>query len=102
MGTILADSNEAMRYEYISAILHVLLYIVKRIITDKELTLVPQLEVAGEESTGRVNYAIKVKLFVISALLAIKITFYYHELTEDLICITENKQHKVRSEYQTA
>ncbi|CAG8685750.1 17034_t:CDS:2, partial [Funneliformis caledonium] len=29
MGTLLADSNEAMRYEYISAILHASLYIVK-------------------------------------------------------------------------
>ena len=49
MGTLLADSNEAMRCEYISAILHASLYIVKRI-TNKELTLAPQLEVVGEES----------------------------------------------------
>jgi hypothetical protein len=41
MGTMLADSNEAMRCEYISAILHASLYIVKRI-TKKELTLAPQ------------------------------------------------------------
>ncbi|GBC44710.2 hypothetical protein GLOIN_2v1787906 [Rhizophagus irregularis DAOM 181602=DAOM 197198] len=40
-----------MRCEYISAILHALLYIVKRI-TDKELTLAPQLEVVGEENTS--------------------------------------------------
>jgi hypothetical protein len=39
------------------AILHASLYIVKRI-TDKELTLAPQLEIVGEESTGRVDYAI--------------------------------------------
>ncbi|CAB4434033.1 unnamed protein product [Rhizophagus irregularis] len=42
MGTLL-DSNEAMRCEYISAILHASLYIVKRI-TEKEITLAPQLE----------------------------------------------------------
>ncbi|GBC08373.1 hypothetical protein RclHR1_08070007 [Rhizophagus clarus] len=50
MGSILADSNEAMRCEYISAILHASLYIVKRI-TDKELTLTPQLEIVGEETS---------------------------------------------------
>ena len=74
MGTILADSNEAMRCEYISAILHASLYIVKRI-TKKELTLAPQLEVVGEESTGRVDYAIKA--------------------LEELLCITEGKLHQV-------
>ncbi|GBC03291.1 hypothetical protein RclHR1_05050016 [Rhizophagus clarus] len=71
MGTLLADSNEAMRCEYISTILHASLYIVKRVTTDKELTLAPQLEVVGEESTGRVDYAIKA--------------------LEELICITEGK-----------
>jgi hypothetical protein len=73
MGTLLADSNE-VRCEYISAILHASLYTVKRI-TNKELTLAPQLEVVGEESTGRVDYAIKA--------------------LEELICITEGKLHQV-------
>jgi hypothetical protein len=68
MGSILADSNEAMRCEYISAILHASLYIVKRI-TQKELTLEPQLEIVGEENSGRVDYAIKA--------------------LEELLCITE-------------
>ncbi|CAG8647890.1 6703_t:CDS:2, partial [Funneliformis caledonium] len=58
IGTMLADSNEAIRCEYILTILHALLYIVKRIIK-KELTLAPQLEVISEESIGRVDYAIK-------------------------------------------
>ena len=78
MGTLLADSNEAMRCEYISAILHASLYIVKRITNkepNKELTLAPQLEVVGEESTGRVDYTIKA--------------------LEELICITEGKLHQV-------
>ncbi|RIB19027.1 hypothetical protein C2G38_2141827 [Gigaspora rosea] len=74
MGTILADSNEAMRCEYISPILHASLYIVKRI-TKKELSIAPQLEVVGEENTGRVDYAIKA--------------------LEELICITEGKLHQV-------
>ena len=75
MGTLLADSNEAMRCEYISTILHASLYIVKRITEKEELTLVPQLEVVGEESTGRIDYAIKA--------------------LEELICITEGKLHQV-------
>jgi len=74
MGSILADSNEAMRCEYISAILHASLYIVKRI-TDKELTLTPQLEIVGEESTGRVDYIIKA--------------------LEEFLCIMKGKLHQV-------
>ncbi|CAG8628161.1 10810_t:CDS:2, partial [Funneliformis caledonium] len=58
MGTMLANSNETMRCEYISTILHALLYIVKRI-TKKELTLTPQLKVVDEESIGQVDYTIK-------------------------------------------
>ena len=72
--SILADSNEAIRCEYISTILHASLYIVKRI-TDKELILAPQLEIVREESTGRVDYAIKA--------------------FEELLCITEGKLHQV-------
>ena len=34
------------------------LYIVKKI-SDKEITLAPQLEIVGEENTGQVDYAIK-------------------------------------------
>ena len=74
MGSILANSNEAMRCEYILAIFHASLYIVKRII-DKELTLAPQLKIIGEESTGRVDYAIKA--------------------LEKLLCITEGKLDQV-------
>ncbi|RIA79664.1 hypothetical protein C1645_882569 [Glomus cerebriforme] len=70
----IADSNEAMRCEYISTILHASLYIVKRI-TEKELVLAPQLEVVGEGSTGQVDYAIK--------------------SLEELICIMEGKLHQV-------
>jgi hypothetical protein len=41
----------------------------------KEISLNPQLEVVSEENTGRVDYAVK--------------TF------EELICITESKQHQI-------
>ncbi|PKY52395.1 hypothetical protein RhiirA4_470001 [Rhizophagus irregularis] len=75
MGSILTDSNEAMRCEYISTILHASLYIVKRI-TSKEITLAPKLEVVGEESTGQVDYAIK----------ALK----------EFLCIMEGKLHQNR------
>ncbi|RIA94129.1 hypothetical protein C1645_818512 [Glomus cerebriforme] len=44
MGTILADSNEAIRCEYILAILYASFYIIKKI-TKKELTLAPRLKV---------------------------------------------------------
>ena len=71
MRTILADSNEVMRCEYILAILHISLYIIRRIITDKELTLVPQLEVVGEEGS------------------------IMQSSFEELICITEGKLHQV-------
>ena len=74
MGTILVNSNEAMRCEYISVILHTSLCIVKRI-TKEEITLAPQLEIVGEENTGWVDYAIK-------------------DL-EELICITEGKLYQM-------
>ncbi|RGB36834.1 hypothetical protein C1646_757609 [Rhizophagus diaphanus] len=49
MGTILAVSNKVMYCEYISAVFHALLYIVKRI-TNIELTLSSQLEIVVPES----------------------------------------------------
>ena len=58
-GTLQADSLEAMRNEYVVAILHTALHIVMDK-TKKERTMHPQYEVDGEESRGRVDYAIKV------------------------------------------
>ncbi|PKK78409.1 hypothetical protein RhiirC2_770219 [Rhizophagus irregularis] len=74
MGSVVADSNEAMRCEYISVILHASLHIVKRV-TKKDLILEPHFEVIGEESTSHVDYAIKA--------------------LEELICITEGKSYQV-------
>ena len=72
MGPVI-DSNEAMRYEYISTILHTAVSFLDG------LVITPQANVIGEENTGRVNYAIKK---IIS------------EMLEEIICITEGKQNQ--------
>ncbi|RIA98359.1 hypothetical protein C1645_129345 [Glomus cerebriforme] len=73
MGTLLVDSNEADRCEYTIAILHAAVYIARRI-TGKNITI-SSLEIIEKENTGGVNYTIKE--------------------TEELICITNGKQHKI-------
>ena len=72
MGLVV-DNKEAMRCEYISTILHTAVSVLKG------LTIYPQTNVSGLESTGRVDYAIK------------KIT---DDLLEEIICITEAKQNQ--------
>jgi hypothetical protein len=67
-GTLQPDSLEAMRNEYVVALLHASIHIVMDI-TDKELSMRPQYGIVGEESRGRVDYAIKVIFFVIPAIL---------------------------------
>ncbi|CAG8585338.1 13150_t:CDS:1, partial [Acaulospora colombiana] len=57
-GTLYPDSLEAMRNEYVVAILHTALHIVRGE-TKKEFTMRPRQEIIGEESSGRVDYAIK-------------------------------------------
>jgi hypothetical protein len=75
-GTLHPDSLEAMRNEYVVALLHASIHIVMDI-TDKELNMRPQYGIAGEESRGRVDYAIKVKFFfVIPAILAIMLIYH--------------------------
>ncbi|RGB42603.1 hypothetical protein C1646_750788 [Rhizophagus diaphanus] len=69
-GNLVVDSLEAMRNEYVVAILHSAIDIT-RDDTGKELSMRPEYEVIGEESSGRVDYAIKD--------------------VENLICITEDK-----------
>ena len=70
MGPVV-DSNEAMRCEYISTILHTAVSILEG------LVILPQMEVSGDESSGRVDYAIKRII---------------DNLLEEIICITEGKQ----------
>src|ERR1051325_2568438 len=62
--TLQPDSLEAMRNEYVVALLHASIHIVMDE-TSKELSMRPQYGIVGEESRGRVDFAIKVFFFVI-------------------------------------
>ncbi|CAB4423516.1 unnamed protein product [Rhizophagus irregularis] len=53
-----SDLLEFMRNEYVAAILHAALNIA-RVDTQKEFSMRSQCEMLGEESIGRVDYAIK-------------------------------------------
>ena len=72
MGPVV-DTNEAMRCEYISTILHTAVSLFDG------LVITPRANIIGEENTGRVDYAIKK---IISKLLV------------KIICITEGKQNQ--------
>ncbi|GES97813.1 hypothetical protein GLOIN_2v1717333 [Rhizophagus clarus] len=69
-GTLVMTSLESMRNEYVSTILHTALRIAEDI-TKKKFSMRPEYEIIEDESSGRVDYAIKE--------------------SEDLICITEDK-----------
>jgi hypothetical protein len=58
-GSLVVDSLEAMRNEYVVAILHIAINIT-RDSTGKELSMRPEYEVIGDDSTRRVDFAIKV------------------------------------------
>jgi len=74
----MADANEATRCEFISSILHASIAITRRL-TNKEINVELQIDVSGEEASGRVDYAIT-------------------EM-EDLLCITEGKPRNVKIGY---
>ncbi|CAG8652072.1 12042_t:CDS:2 [Funneliformis caledonium] len=57
--SLIVDSLENMRNEYVSTILHTSLHIA-RDITKKEFSMRPEYKIIGDESSGRVDYAIKV------------------------------------------
>ena len=65
-GTLQPDSLEAMRNKYVVALLHASIHIVMDE-TSKELSMRPQYGIVGEESRGRVDFAIKVKFFYYSS-----------------------------------
>jgi hypothetical protein len=77
MGTLLIDSNEADRCEYIITILHAAIYIVRRI-TGKNVKI-SSLKVIEKENTDSVDYTINE--------------------TEELICITKGEQHKIATSF---
>lgn len=56
-GSLVLDSLESMRYEYISTILHTALHIAEDD-TGKEFSMRPEYEIIGDECCGRVDYAI--------------------------------------------
>lgn len=58
-GSLQPDSLEAMRNEYVAALLHAGTHIVMDE-TDKKFSMRPRYRIVGEESKGRVDYAIKV------------------------------------------
>ena len=60
-GSLVVDSLESMRNEYVSTILHTALHIAGDV-TNKEFTMRPEYKIIGEESCERVNYAIKVTI----------------------------------------
>src|SRR3954464_10952136 len=76
-GTLQPDSLEAMRNEYVVALLHASIHIVMDI-TNKELSMRPQYGIVGEESRGRVDHAIKVFFF------------YYSSYTRNYVNFTTN------------
>jgi len=74
----MTDANEATHCEFISAILHASIAIAKKL-TSQDIFIVLQKDISGEDSTGRVDYAIKA--------------------LEDLLCITEGKPHNIKIRY---
>ncbi|CAG8480605.1 2867_t:CDS:10 [Paraglomus occultum] len=74
LGGLAPDSNEAVRCEFISPILHASVNLLEGLI------LAPQFEVVGDETTGRVDYTVKKLL---------------DSLREEIMCITESKPHQV-------
>lgn len=58
-GSLVMDSLESMRNEYVSTILHTALHIAGDV-TGKEFSMRPEYEIIGDECCGRVDYAIKV------------------------------------------
>jgi len=60
-GTLVMTSLESMRNEYVSTILHTTLRIAEDI-TKKKFSMRPEYEIIGDESSGRIDYAIKVSL----------------------------------------
>src|SRR2546430_12312683 len=64
-GSLVFDSLEAMRNEYVVAILHTAINIT-RDATGKEFSMRPEYKIVGDESSGRVDFAIKVIVYFFS------------------------------------
>ncbi len=74
----MTDANEVTHCEFISSILHASIAIAKKL-TFQDIFIIFQKDVSGEDTTGRVDYAIK--------------------NLEDLLCITEGKPQNIKIRY---
>ncbi|GBB95403.1 hypothetical protein RclHR1_25270006 [Rhizophagus clarus] len=93
-GSLVVDSLKSMRNEYVSTILHTALHIAEDE-TSKEFSMRPEFEIIGEESSGRVNYAITVCDFF-GIFHSYDFRGYTNDIpafqeSENLICVTEDK-----------
>ena len=93
-GSLVVDSLESMRNEYVSTILHTALHIAEDE-TSKEFSMRPEFEIIGEESSGRVDYAITVCDFF-GIFHSYDFRGYTNDIpafqeSENLICVTEDK-----------
>ena len=59
-GNLVLDSLESMRNEYVSTILHTAVHITRNLTGKRGFSMRPEYEIIAEESSGRVDYAIKV------------------------------------------
>ena len=64
-GSLVFDSLEAMRNEYVVAILHTAINIT-RDATGKEFSMRPEYEIVGDKSSGQVDFTIKVIVYFFS------------------------------------
>ncbi|CAG8732262.1 45042_t:CDS:2 [Gigaspora margarita] len=79
MGSVI-DCNEAMRYEYISAIMHASVTVLKSITKDR-IRVSPQFGVSGINNYGHVGYTIRKTI---------------DQSAEEILCITEGKPHQLK------
>jgi len=85
--TLIVDNLEAMHNEYVVAILHSAINIIRDDIR-KELSMRPEYEVIGEESSEQVDYAIKMSdtylHFFLYVILAILMSYFILSLARIL------------------
>jgi len=92
--SLVFDSLEVMRNEYVVAILHTAINIT-RDATGKKFSMRPEYEIVGDESSGRVDFAIKVIVYFFpgpnSFFENILIHYFSFQEAEDLVCVAEDK-----------
>jgi hypothetical protein len=61
MAVIQFDMTDG--FKYVSTIFHTAIHITRNL-TGKSFSMKPEYEIIGNESSGRVDYAIKVRIFI--------------------------------------